>query len=327
MLNKRPIFIVAYARGGSNILLNLLRSHPDVCTPRGETHEVFKGVRWHRQKPWTILSKRWRYRKILELEGSDIFDIDRWEPRPPFQGESQRLIDESLFRDKLKATARRDNRFKSEGVRYQRSEVAASRILCKNLNGLIFLSPEFARMYPDATFIALVRNGLAVCEGHIRRGFEPAQIAGWYRDGCARILEDAERLPNYHIIRFEDLMADPSGSLRSIYDKAGLDISGLQKVRLEDKPVVLPSGERGLIYNRSKLALLATRFRQKTTYWFDVEEFGSHFRPDVNRNQIKLLKPEQLEIILDKCGPTLERLGYEVDTWTALPRGPRHPSS
>ena len=43
MFNQKPIFIVAFARGGSNILLNLLRSHPEVCSPRGETHEVFRG--------------------------------------------------------------------------------------------------------------------------------------------------------------------------------------------------------------------------------------------------------------------------------------------
>ena len=43
MLNKRPIFIIGFARGGTNIILNLLRSHPDVCSPRGETDQVFRG--------------------------------------------------------------------------------------------------------------------------------------------------------------------------------------------------------------------------------------------------------------------------------------------
>lgn len=45
MLNKKPLFINAFARGGSNILMNLLMSHPGVCVSNGETHKVFKGQR------------------------------------------------------------------------------------------------------------------------------------------------------------------------------------------------------------------------------------------------------------------------------------------
>jgi len=45
MLNVKPIFIVGFQRGGTGILMNLLLSHPNVCTPRGETHQVFRGAR------------------------------------------------------------------------------------------------------------------------------------------------------------------------------------------------------------------------------------------------------------------------------------------
>ena len=41
MKNKQPIFIAGLMLSGTNILLNLLRSHPYVCSPRGETFEVF----------------------------------------------------------------------------------------------------------------------------------------------------------------------------------------------------------------------------------------------------------------------------------------------
>jgi hypothetical protein len=43
MLNTAPIFVNAFARGGSMILVNLLLSHPNVCCPSGETHKVFRG--------------------------------------------------------------------------------------------------------------------------------------------------------------------------------------------------------------------------------------------------------------------------------------------
>lgn len=310
MLNQKPIFIVGFARGGSNILLNLLRSHPGVCSPRGETHQVFKGIRWHREPPWTILAKRWRYRAIRRLEGRDVFDVDDWTPRPPFSPETRRRVDRILYEDKLKARSTNQNRFKSQGVPYTRDELAASRLLCKNLNGLIFLSEELSRMYPDATFVALVRNGLAVCEGHIRRGWEAERIARRYRDGAQRILEDAERLPGYHIFRFEDLLADPLGSLRAIYRAADLDLTEVRQIRLEDKPVVTGSGERRLLHGGGPLALFTGRFRPKRLLWYDVDTFAEHFDPGVNRHQIRRLAERDRDVVMHHCGETLARLGY-----------------
>ena len=313
MLNQKPIFIVGFQRGGSNILLNLLRSHPDVCVPRGETQQVFKGVRWHREWPWTILAKRARYLPIRRNEGRDIFDIEDWTPRERWSEESQRRIDRIFYSEKQKARSPNQNRYKSEGVDYTRAELADSRLLTKNLNGLIFLSPEFARMYPDATFVALIRNGLAICEGHIRRGFEVESIARQYQAGCRQILRDVEELPNYHIFRFEDLMADPASALSAIYDCAGLDLGEVSQIRLEDKPVVTRSGERKLTSSDSRLKLFATRFRPKQLLWYGVDSFSDHFHTGVNKNQIKRLDPRDREVILRHCGETLERLGYPLD--------------
>ena len=42
-LSKAPIFINGFGSGGSNILVNLLLSHPEVCSPSGETQNVFRG--------------------------------------------------------------------------------------------------------------------------------------------------------------------------------------------------------------------------------------------------------------------------------------------
>jgi len=313
LLNQRPIFIVGFARGGSNILLNLLRSHVEVCSPRGETQQVFKGIRWHREWPWTILAKRARYRPIRRHEGGDIFDLEDWTPRRPWSADSQRRIDRILYFDKLKARSVNQNRFKSEGVLYSREELAASRLLCKNLNGLILLSPEFARMYPDATFIALIRNGLAICEGHIRRGYAADEIARQYRIGCEQILRDVEELPNYHVFRFEDLMAEPAAAFEAIYRCAGLDPSSVRQIRLEDKPVITGSGERQLIRGHSRLRLFATRFRPKRLLWYGVDSFADHFHSAVNSHQIRRLDPQDRDTILRHCGTTLERLNYPLN--------------
>ena len=44
MLNKQPIFINGFQRGGTNIMMNLILSHPHVCKlSHSETHRIFYG--------------------------------------------------------------------------------------------------------------------------------------------------------------------------------------------------------------------------------------------------------------------------------------------
>ena len=71
MKNKAPIFINSFARGGSSILLNIIRSHPDVCYPQGETHQIFRGRKG--ESFFLRLYKRFRYLPILVAFKRDIF--------------------------------------------------------------------------------------------------------------------------------------------------------------------------------------------------------------------------------------------------------------
>ena len=298
MLNKQPIFIVAFAYGGSNILLNLLRSHPQVCSPRGETNEVFTGkideplgTRW---------AKRLRYLPCVIAEGKNIFGWRDWELRPTFKPFTQKRIDRILFDEKLRARNGSQNLYKYEKVEYTDEEIKASRLLCKNLDGLIYLTPEFARMYPDATFLALVRNGFAVCEGHIRRGHQLEDIAQNYEKACRLMTQHSRTIPNYHLLRYEDLIASPFEMLKQIYAWAGLDLGLLKKIRLQAKRVVEKDGSHQVIMNRDF----------KDVIWYDLEEFGKHFRKDANENQMRRLSEDQKAAILKTCRSSLEHFGY-----------------
>ncbi len=299
MLNKRPIFLVSFAYGGSNILLNLLRSHPEVCSPRGELNEVFKGKL---DEPLTTrVAKCIRYAPIFISEGSDIFRFNDWTDRKPFKPSTQVRIDKILFDEKLRATDETQNLYKTEDVRYTREEIAASRLLCKNLDGLIFVSRELARMYPDAVFFALVRNGLAVCEGHVRRGYDLKAFARNYQKGVQRMIEDSKLIPNYHLIRYEDVLEKPQEMLREIYRLAGLDISKLNgKVRLQVKRVLNQDGSHRNIVDK----------KWKEVVWLGMESFQNHFRADLNQNQINRLNDEQKKNIVAITGTSLRRFGY-----------------
>jgi hypothetical protein len=297
-LNKKPIFIVAFAYGGSNILLNLLRSHPDLCSPRGELNEVFKGKLT--ESIYTRIAKCIRYLPCMVAEGRDVFRFNSWRPRKPFKPFTRRLVDRILHDEKLRARAVSQNRFKAENVLYTREEIEQSRLLCKNLDGLTYVTEELAAMYPDATFFALVRNGLAVSEGHLRRGYDFEAFAKHYEQGCQKMIHDAKWIKNYHIIRYEDLIDRPLETLKKIYALAGLDLNDLEKVRLQTKKVITKDGSHAYVHNTDK----------RVTLWYGLDEFGHHFKKDANENQIKRLTKEQKALILRECEKSLKHFDY-----------------
>ena len=298
MLNREPIFIVAFAYGGSNILLNLLRTHPDVCSPRGELNEVFKGKA--AESITTRLAKKLRYLPCVIGEGQDVFRPNDWVARKPFSKRTQNRVDRILFQEKLRARDASQNLYKSEGVEYSDQEIAEGRLLSKNLNGLIHVTDELMKMYPDATFLALVRNGFAVCEGHSRRGYDLERFCRNYELGCQKMIADANRHPNYHLLRYEEIIADPLESLRSIYRLAHLDVNKVKKVRLETKKVMRSDGSHGYVHGA----------KERQVMWYPLEEFDKHFRPDANENQIKRLSKEQQATIVNHCEKSLRHFGY-----------------
>jgi hypothetical protein len=298
MRNRRPIFLVGFARGGTNLVLNLLRSHPEVCSPRGETHEVFRGKP---SEPRGVRrAKRLRALPVRLLEGRDVFDAADWTPRTPLRALSGRWIDRVLYAEKLRAREDGQNRWKTQGVAYTREEIARARLLCKNVNGLILLSRALAGVWPDARFVALVRDGRAVCEGQVRRGADLAEAARRYELGCRAIAEDAEQLPDYHVFRYEDLVASPQETLKSLYEAVDLDLGAIPKLRLETKAVIDVDGAH-------RIALGAN---EKRLLWYDRDDFGRHLRGDANANQLARLSEAEQQQIAEHCAWSLHHFGY-----------------
>ena len=102
MLNEKPIFIHANARGGSNMIMNLLLSHPDVCLSNGETHKVFKGTKW--DSVWRKAQKKllcdWPLRVMAR---EDIFDPSRLKPRKPASTKVKKYVDSILYKGRFLA--------------------------------------------------------------------------------------------------------------------------------------------------------------------------------------------------------------------------------
>ena len=300
MLNQRPIFINGFSSGGTTILTNILASHPEVCT-LSEIHHLFKGDSLT-DTALGVLSRCVFYdAPAIALTGQDFFSPRLIKPRKRLSATAKRFIDRVLYREKMRSRNVFLNRFKHQGVEYSHEELIASRIVGKNVDGMIFTSETLAEMYPDATFINLLRNGLALCESHQRKNRSAREIGIRYRVLGRKMWEDAQHFSQHRFIHFEDLMQDPVPSIQQIYEHAGLDIDKLRDVRMQIRRVIDADGNHRL-----------SGGSEWQVVWSDLEGLATYFQKDVNRNQIKRLSGADRDTFLKEAGETMEMLGYST---------------
>ncbi len=298
MLNQRPIFLHAFARGGSNIFMNLLLSHPDVCISSGETHKVFKGTKWD-SLPRKIKKRVFFDWPIRLLVGQDILSPECLAPRKAVPKSLQGYIDRILYDGRFTAIRDSHNLYRHEGVPYTKEELARCRLLTKGLNGVVYTVDLFKEMYPDAVFLGLVRNGLAVCEGHVRRGWTARETAQMYESVARKMLQSSDQMDNYYLCRYEEMVQSPLEFMHQIYGYAGLDMAQVRKARLQSKKVMNRDGKR-----------TSVRGDDRQVFWYELSELHLNIRRDVNENQIRQLKDKDKETFLSIAGGVMKQLGY-----------------
>jgi len=302
MLNQRPIFLHCFTHGGSSMLVDFLISHPNVCNSSGETHKVFKpGTAF--DVGWPRLKKRALYDYPIRLvTRQDYFRPRLLEERKPVPEFLRRYIDRILYHGRFTAMVETHNLYKYDSVPYTKEELAQCRLLTKGLDGIVFTAGLFHEMYPDAKFVGLTRNGLAICEGYIRRGATAEMFANLYNTVAGKMLEVSQQIPGYHILRYEEMVGDPVAFLKKVYKIADLNIEEVPKFRVLTRPITDKDGKRVLIKGE---------FRQ--VLWYPLDELKASIRSDINENQIRQLGPENRERFLAVAGKTMEKLGYSLN--------------
>ncbi|MCA9197296.1 MAG: sulfotransferase [Planctomycetales bacterium] len=301
MWNQSPIFVNGFSRGGTTILTNLLASHPNVCLV-GETHHLFKGHSIT-DSPWNVLRKCiYNDAPILARQWQDFFSPRLVEPRKRLGRWARKRVDHVFYREKLRSRHPILNRFKSPVEEYAKEELAAARLLAKNIDGMIYATDEFARMYPDATFFGLLRNGLAVCEGHLRRGRSAEEIGWRYQVLVDKMCADADRIPHYKLLRFEDLLSQPAETLFSVFAHAGLDPERVSQVRMQARRVMDSAGNHRLQGSS-----------EWDVTWLPVSELSTYLQRDVDSNQVRQLSEANRDAFLKHAGRAMERLGYSTE--------------
>ncbi|MBE9639284.1 sulfotransferase family protein [Salipiger mangrovisoli] len=293
MSDTSPIFILGLQRGGTNQMLNALRSHPDTVWPDGEMHEVLR--------PRPALGAD-TLRTLAGYLPTALRSGDILNPRQapgPLRPRDRAWIASELAR----ATARN----LPEVRRYKRALAAQglgpsllsgrNRMVVKVMNYNIGLATELDRIYPGARFIGLVRDPYGICESMMARGADPAKILPLYRYFGETLLRlEARGLP-LKVVRLEDMVTDFRKTVDEVFNLCGLETGVTQGLCLQTKKRITDAQGR----------VVGTR---KVDTFHAFEHANGHMREDVNEMARASLAPEVAGMIQKNCAAIMERFGY-----------------
>lgn len=272
----RAIVIAALPRGGSNILWNLIASHPSVCLPRYEVREIIGRL--------GVVGKL--IRKGFGLS--------------PVIGPILRARFKSVAYDlKIACLEDEDQGQAAPDRRYRQEEIEETVVCLKSLMDDVALSSFIAATYAQCHFIGLVRNGFAFCDGVVRRGGSAEDAARLYSRTVNQILSQAETCEHFDVIRFEDVLEDPFAVSEKLFRFLGLEPSTLEHLRLKAKGKRGASGDYGVGFGEVD-----------RHYWFDREEIVRALDPRIDKRQADCLSLSDRRTFGRIAELELARFGY-----------------
>lgn len=275
-MNKKVIVICGFARGGTNILWNILQSHPEICTPITETGKVFKGS-------WPLNGIRLFHSTFPNC----------------FTSLQNHLIDKILFSRKMLTLNHPDNMYKSENELYTEREVKNSALCLKGINDDIYLTDILLNVYPDLFFIGLTRNGFSLCEGYARRGFEIKKTADIYTTISNQMQKYQKRINNFCIVKFEDVLNTPFQVAEELFAFLDMPYSP-KKLRLKSKKRITMHGTHDVSYGQ-----------ENRKYWFSKESIYNMLNKNQSDVQRERLSDTDYHLFRSRALNALQFFGYE----------------
>lgn len=279
MFNDKVILVIGFSRGGTNILWNILQSHPKVCAPK--------------YKLGSILS----YSKNLKF-GRFYFRLKKYGLAYSFL--SKKIVDYQLYKYKLENLNDQNNKYKSEVDLYSKNEVSNSALCLKSVDGDVYLTNELLDIYPDMHIIFLLRNGYAIANGHKRRGRNINKTAELYCEIGKKMDELSGKTPNTISIKFEDILSDPFLISEQLYRFTSIKPEKLTKLRLKSKKILHQDNSHDVKHGE-----------EDHKYWFSKEEIKHFIDPGINNKQIAELSRPEIYIFTSIASEQLRSFGYE----------------
>lgn len=237
---ERDLFLISgFSRGGTNLIWNLICSHPGVLSTGLELNEVFGPSRTNIPMFWKVMIESYAipgisvpkivatYGGKRVLEAADSHAKESW------------------------------GRWKAPGVTYTNSEITRLPVCTKSVNswardrvfGLLKrnIALKYNRLlirsFGTVKTIYLIRDAEAVCNGWMRRGCDPYEAGKWYRYIAEIMLSDYERRPkDILFLKFQDVLMDPLSISCKAYRFLGLDALELSAFHLKLKKVLRKDG-------------------------------------------------------------------------------------
>jgi hypothetical protein len=275
MFNNKVIVISGFRRGGTNILWNILQSHPSICSAGYESGYIFK-----KNKVISLFRKTGLLKSRL----------------------SQLYLDYHFYRLKLqKNYLTEENKFKYPDTEYTKEEVAGSILCFKSVDRGINYTEILKQIYPDIYFIALTRNGYAIADGHSRRGKSIKDTGTLYSEVAGKMQDYSKELPNFKLIKFEEMIQAPFQTSRELFEFIGCNPVHLAHLRLKSKKIIRKDGTHASNYGKPG-----------KKYWFDKTGIDQIIDPDINKKQIQRLSGSLIQDFNRYAEPALKFFGYDV---------------
>lgn len=284
---------MGFQRGGTNVLMNLLSSHPRTQRTGNEFHEVFFGRADRRRAKWVV--RAFAAPVLLAATPSSLWPY-RFHDRRALPRWARTYARAMLFVNRWSNYKATDRPAGSRSL----AERASARAVIKAVNGLAFATPIFDGLYPQCYYVFLVRDPFALGHGFIRRGWTAERFARMYRDVGQRFLDEERQRSDARIVRFEDLLEQPIETTRHLWRFLGLDPDVATTFKLQAKMTTRPDGTRTLPFGS----------REREIVWFEPGEVGSYLKADVNRSQLSQLGEHDAACIASIAGSVAKRLGY-----------------
>jgi hypothetical protein len=211
---------------------------------------------------------------------------------------SKYWIDRVLSKEKVRARQEGFNLWKAPSIKYTDEEIEQARLVTKNLNGMQYLGDDLREMYPDATFLCLVRHPLVLAEGRLRREQNHSRVVNQLLKVGGKMAEDLDNFENYHLLKFEDMVRSPYEFLSTLYQTLNLSVADVKHIRFQNKATLSKTGSHDL------------KGIDRSITWYPISDIGAHFQKDVNSNQLANMSVGTKRRLERELQPLIEAFGY-----------------
>lgn len=280
--HRKAVIVLGLARGGTNIVWNILQSHPQLGSTIGEMGAVINPTSSH------------HFRNLLNRALGQA--VVRVSPLRQWVGQ---WIDARCYQDRMQAIDDVYARYKNETEQYTRAELEQTILCTKGTNQDMYLIDLLEMLYDETYVIVVTRDGYAVAESWLRRGHRVQKNARLYAHYMTFLHDRVQARPNWMQIKFEDVLRTPFACAGQMFEFAQLDPPALDKLRLKVKKVVNAQGER------------ITYFGDPGgKHWFSRDTIHDLLNPAQSTVQFDRLTAADKTLIAAEIDGVMARLGY-----------------